>query len=215
MSKILNRRRVLNFEFRILNLFRVSNFGFRVSRTGYTLIEMVLATGIFAIIVVVAIGAVISIGDAHLKASNIQNIQDNLRFALEHMTREMRTGRNFSPSVPPSGFGCPPLCTEIAFDAIRGGGGIERVERVGYCLDAATGEMRKFFPSASSCATGIPLTDQSIVIDQLLFYVVGHQSDASDGQARISALLRATSRNPDLATTFRLQTTVARRDRDQ
>ncbi len=179
---------------------------------GYTLIEMVLATGIFAIIVVVAIGAVISVGDAQVKASNIQNIQDNLRFALEHMTREMRTGRNFSPGVPPSGSSCPPLCTEISFDAIRGGG---VVERVGYCFNTATGEMRKFFPSASSCATGFPLTDQSIVIDQLLFYVVGHQSGAGDGQARISALLRATSRNPDLATTFRLQTTVARRDRDQ
>jgi len=59
---------------------------------GFTLIEIIVALMIFSIVVVVALAALIKIIDANKKAQNTQDAVIGLSFALESMSREIRTG---------------------------------------------------------------------------------------------------------------------------
>ena len=69
---------------------------FRYQRQkGFTLIEMIVSLGIFSIVAVVALGALIKIISANKKAQTLQSAMTNLNYALESMSREMRMGTNF------------------------------------------------------------------------------------------------------------------------
>lgn len=63
---------------------------------GFTLIEMMVSMALFAVVAVVAIGALLKIVDANKKAQAIETSINNLNFVLESMSREMRLGTNYS-----------------------------------------------------------------------------------------------------------------------
>lgn len=178
-----------------------SNLRIANRRGGFTLLEMLVAVELFATVLVIAVGAVLALSQAQRKAANIQNIQDNLRFALESMTREIRTGSSF---LLPAASGCPPACPELTFTRSDG-------VSVGYCL--ASDALRKI--GGMSCALSPAISDETIIVEQLVFYIIGQTIGPGDGQPRITVSLRARSSNPLLATTFRLQTTVTQRAPDQ
>lgn len=59
---------------------------------GFTLIEMIVSLGVFAVVVVVAVGALLSIISTNRQLQAEQSVMTNLAFALDSMTREIRTG---------------------------------------------------------------------------------------------------------------------------
>lgn len=61
-------------------------------KKGFTLVEIIVAMMIFSIVAVVALAALIKIIDANKKAQTTQDAVTNLSFALEAMSREMRSG---------------------------------------------------------------------------------------------------------------------------
>ena len=66
------------------------------NNSGFTLIEIMVSLGIFAVVVVVSAAALLKILDANKKAQSIQNAMTNLNFAMESMTRELRTGTKYN-----------------------------------------------------------------------------------------------------------------------
>ena len=62
---------------------------------GFTLVEMIVSLAIFAIVAVIAVGALVRILGSNRQAQSIQTSVNNLSFALESMSRELRTGRNY------------------------------------------------------------------------------------------------------------------------
>ncbi|MDQ2933164.1 MAG: type II secretion system GspH family protein [bacterium] len=62
---------------------------------GFSLVEMIVAMGIFAIVAVVALGALIKIMSANKKAQSIQASVTNINFALDAMSREMQLATEF------------------------------------------------------------------------------------------------------------------------
>lgn len=173
------------------------------SRRGFTLLEMLIALGIFSVVMIITVGAVLALQQAQVKASRIQDMQDNLRFSVESMTKEMRTGTDFLPSGAISGL--PNGYDQLVFTRSDG-------VQIGYCR--ASNAIRKM-TAIINCASGAPVTDDAIAVEQLVFYVIGNALGPSDGQPRITIALRASSADPILATTFRIQTTVTQRLRDQ
>ncbi len=161
---------------------------------------MVVSFGIFSVVIITAVGAVIAINNAQVKAANIQNIQDNLRFGLESMTKEIRTGKNFLPAG-----GNAPAYTALTF--VRSDGA-----PITYCV---AGQALRKLTGSGDCTTASAVTSDAVIIEQLVFYVIGQAAGAADGQPRITVSLRARSRDARLATTFRLQTTVLQRERDR
>jgi len=71
------------------------NYKFKQNKRGFTLIEVIVAVGIFALVMTVAIGAVLSIVSANRKAQSIHNVINSFNLAIETMVRDMRTGYDY------------------------------------------------------------------------------------------------------------------------
>lgn len=71
---------------------------------GFTLVEMIVSLALFSVVAVIAIGALLKVIDANNKAQSIQSSVTNLNFALESMSRDLRTGTSIQclSSVPTS-----------------------------------------------------------------------------------------------------------------
>lgn len=82
------------------------------NQSGFTLFEMMVAVGIFSMVVSLASGSALLFHRVHRKALNSQNVLDNVRFAMDSMAREIRTGDNFCRSTLPNG--CVEAGTEQA-----------------------------------------------------------------------------------------------------
>lgn len=179
--------------------------------TGFTLLEMVVALGVFSGVMIIAFGIAISINTAQFKASRIQIVQDDLRFALESMTKEMRTGVEFQPSDGIGGLS-------------NGYGTIVFKRRDGfyitYCRRTGSGAIWKIAkkpgPGVTDCSdpSAQAVTGDDVTIEALTFYLTGDTPGVGDGQPRITISLRAKSADPKLVSTFNIQTTVTQRLRD-
>ena len=65
------------------------------STAGFSLVEMLVAIGIFMSIMTIAISSLISIIGANKKAQAIKNTIDSVTFAVEDISRDMRTGTGY------------------------------------------------------------------------------------------------------------------------
>jgi prepilin-type N-terminal cleavage/methylation domain-containing protein len=65
------------------------------NESGFSLIEMIVSLGIFSVIVTTAVGALLVLISTNQKLQGEQSVMTNLSFALDSMTREIRTGYNY------------------------------------------------------------------------------------------------------------------------
>lgn len=73
------------------------------NQKGFTLLEMIISLAIFTIVAVVAVGALLKILDANRKSLTLKTAINNINFALESMSREMRVGRVYSCGTSENG----------------------------------------------------------------------------------------------------------------
>ena len=176
---------------------QIKNSCFAPARRGFTLLEVIISMGIFFVVVIIAIGAVLSINRAHIKASNLQAIQDNLRFTLEFITKEIRSGKSYAVISP----------TQISFTDSGG-------NFVSYCL---LGEAIHRLTAIGACDASppAPLTGDDIIVEQLKFLLIDTASEGGVDavQPRMTIAIKARTKNPRLATSFNLETTVTQRQR--
>lgn len=62
---------------------------------GFTLIEMMVALALFTIVITIASGSILSLIGANAKGQGEQNTMSTITFALDSMTREIRTGISY------------------------------------------------------------------------------------------------------------------------
>lgn len=213
---------ILNFEFRdgFTRYINFDNVRFlsrlrRNSRsciTGFTLLEMIISIGIFSVIVISAIGITLGISNAQIKSANITAILDNIRFSLELITKEMRTGNSYALTD---------ICTspgsksEISFENAQG-------EKITYFLNGANKRIMKargtIITADCDGSTGkvIPFSAEEVTAERLTFLLTGAASGPNDGQPRITLTLKVKSANPkfELESSMDLVTTVVQRFRD-
>lgn len=67
-----------------------------ITKKGFTLVELLVALGLFALVMTMAAAATLTILDANAKSESSSSVMTNLNIALDSMTREMRTGTSFS-----------------------------------------------------------------------------------------------------------------------
>lgn len=67
----------------------------RTSRSGVTLIEFVVAFGIFSMLITIASGSFVRAVRTQRAALQLMSVNDNMGITLEQMMREMRTGYHF------------------------------------------------------------------------------------------------------------------------
>lgn len=134
---------------------------------GYTLVELIVAVGLFAFIMTLASGAYLVMISVHRQVQAVATGINNLSFALETMTRDIRTSVDYSCG----GLGdCPGGAS--SFSSLNKNG-----------LTATTYSLSGSSLQKTVGATQSTLTDPSIVISSLTFYTVGSQR-GSPGDGR-------------------------------
>lgn len=190
-------------------------------RAGFTLIEMMVSLSIFSIIMLIALGSILTIVDANRKTQTIQAVVNNLDFALETMSRNIRVGstyrcqngfqggaNNYNNTQDCGGGGR----THLTFEG-RLGDPASNADQITYFYDAAAEAVFRQIGTDESAENQIRLTSEEVVVEGLSFLVDGSQSgtgsNAQQPFVRIRmwgyALIGSTRTN------FNLQTAVTQR----
>ncbi len=207
---------------------------------GFTLIELLVSVGIFMVVMLITIGALVGMADADRKAQSIQAVVDNLNFALDDMSRNIRTGMTYhcvENGIDPGGepIGNLSLTSNCGFN----GSSYMAFEGAGGSSSNPNDQIVYWFAPAATCGPGytggcieksvnsgqtfLPLTSPQVFIDSLRFYVTGTcpltsgsgcAPDSLQPKAVIvlSAHIQLTAQTK---TTIELQTTVTQRIFDQ
>ncbi|MDO8564419.1 MAG: type II secretion system protein [bacterium] len=154
--------------------------------SGFTVIEMLVAVGIFSIIMVVTVGSFLTILQANYKAQSLKTVLNNLHFALENMSRNLRTGSVYHCDVGVGVVDEPQDCAStpaasIAF-ASRDG------SRVRYRHQGKAIERAIIRAEDGGAVTYIPITAPELEVEQLQFFVDG-SNDADSRQPRVLILM--------------------------
>lgn len=137
--------------------------------SGFTLIEIMVAIGVFAIVMALVSGAYLIMINANRRAQSVTTGTNNLSYALENMTRNIRTGTHYQYNGV--SINCSNTSTFIFTDV--------------------NGNMVQFFLSGSVLkekigADSYDLTDSSLVtITDLKFYSKGCDPESNDEQASV------------------------------
>jgi prepilin-type N-terminal cleavage/methylation domain-containing protein len=64
--------------------------------SGFTLIEMLISSGLFTIIILIGIGAVLTVTSVHKKNQKLRSVIDTISFAMEDIARNARLGSAYN-----------------------------------------------------------------------------------------------------------------------
>ena len=172
-----------------------------VSR-GYTLVELVIAVGVFALIMMLASGAYIVMISISRQTQGTATGVNNLAFAIETMTRTIRTGTNYSCNPGGGGGG--------------GGGGDCSGRSTFYVMDSDGNSVDYAFSNGVITQNGAALTDPSVNITSLAFYAYGTGRPPSDYHApRVTFIVSGTvSSGPGKTEPFTVESGATMRGSD-
>lgn len=156
-------------------------------QSGLTIIELIVAVGIFSLVIGMTIGIFVLAITTQRRITALKNVDDNIRFTVESMAREIKTGKNFSSSA-----------SLLSFTNANG-------ESVVYRLNANIVEKSSDGGTNYSAVTGTEVT-----INYLNFYLMGQA--AGDGlEPRITITIGATSQAGNQSANLKAQTTISER----
>ncbi len=201
-------------------------------KSGFTLIEMLVSTAIFMSVMVVAIGALLSIINSNRKAQDIKTVVDNVNFAIESISRDVRVGVDYSCAEFYNGTEFSNNCSEggqkIHYKKTLISGTRLTESHVFYrfipsenLLDADGNLQRCVGDSEEGCSGNdgwVSVTAPKSVVDikNVVFYVLGSEDSVigSRIQPRVIITAEGAVKSKDGSeTTFSLQTTASQRIR--
>ena len=192
---------------------------------GFTLLEMIVASSIFIVVMLVIVGALISLNNESRKARSVRLVTDNLSAAIDSMSRNIRMGSYYHcgcgtlgvPSTvgdvnfPNGPRDCPMTDTDgnggdacFSFESQFGDPTLTNDQYVYRLFN------HRIQRSKDGGATFIDLTAPEININTLNFIVNGATPDQH--QPVVTLLLRGTATvTPAISTDFNIQTTLGSR----
>ncbi|MBI4088651.1 prepilin-type N-terminal cleavage/methylation domain-containing protein [Candidatus Kaiserbacteria bacterium] len=143
---------------------------YKPKRAGYTLIELIVAVGLFALVMTLSSGAYLLMVDLSRQSQGVTTGINSLSFALETMTRSIRTGTAYS-------------CGDFGGDC-SGDDSFSFKDSSGANITYAFGEQGANGSVGAITKNGIILTDPSVDISALTFYVSGTGTVAAGDYAQ-------------------------------
>lgn len=179
---------------------------------GFTLVEMTVAVGLFAIVMLVSVGALLSLVDANRKAQALQSVMNNLNIAIDGMVRSAREGTVYHCGSAGS-FATAQDCTEgdtlFAFEPYHTGSAVPPW-LYWFAVDS-NGVGRLYKSEDGTTSGGLPITSPSVSIESVTFYVVGSvRGDTT--QPRVTVVIKGTAGTKVTSrTTFHIEATAVQR----
>lgn len=175
---------------------------------------MMVAVALFAIVMVVSAGALLSLAAANRKAQALQSVMNNLNTTIDSMVRSVREGTSYhcgiggTITVP---LDCANGDTQLAFEA-HGGTGAASDQRV-YAFIAPVGTQNGYIQrSIDGGLSWARITAPEISIIDMKFYVVGTTAGDTT-QPKVVVVMKgiAGGVNTKISTTFHIQATAVQR----
>jgi prepilin-type N-terminal cleavage/methylation domain-containing protein len=138
---------------------------------GFTLVELMVATALFAVVMTVATSTLLALIDANRKAQALQSVVNNLNIAIDGMVRNMRMGTNYhcGPGILTETRDCQTGGTLVAFEPYNGSSEQTNDQWV-YWHDSNT---KQLYRATDGTTNGFAITSPEVQIDEMKFYVVG------------------------------------------
>jgi len=169
---------------------------------GYTLIELLVSVAIFAIVMLGSTAAYISFINYNRQAQTTATIINSLYFAIDGMARDIRAGYQYQ---------CSGGCTtsgnsQISFTDSTGNCTVTYGTLSGAIVRSTSGG------GCTASQTNAAITDPSISVNSLLFYVRGSTAhDAVQPMATIVVSGTATVPNSTTVIPFQIETGATQR----
>jgi len=179
---------------------------------GFSLIEIMVAVALFAVVMTISVGSLLSLVEANRKAQALNSVINNLNFALENMSRNIRVGNTYhcstSSSVPPNldtTQDCPNGGILFVFEGNEGDITVPTDQIVYRFINS------RIEKSIDGGTTFIAITASEVTINEMKFYTVG-TTRGDTSQPRVVMTVQGTAGISTKAQTdFNLQTTVSQR----
>lgn len=189
-----------NSKSKISNSLKATSYKLKAS-AGYSLIELMVAIGVFAMVVTVLSGMFAISLRGQGKSATAQNVGDNVRYAMEVMAKEMRMG-----TIKTTEGYILNSSSDIQFRSNmpnRSGAIVQ------FFLGASTGQIM-FDDDINDALPPEPITSANIAVSALTFDVSGVSLSS---QPRITIVMRAASVGTaaDIETRIDMQTTISPR----
>jgi len=197
---------------------------------GFTLIEMIVSLAVFSIVVTTAIGAMLVLISTNQQLQAEQNVITNLSFALDTMTREIRTGDKYYCANSGSGDDLKVFtedqesigtatknCIVQSTYQYRGVSFFEGGESLTKDTTVASNRISYFYDFNQKAIfrrlgneTAQAITSSGLVITDMQFFVSGAVV-GDDEQPTVTIYIEAKEKDDAEAKTYHLETTVTQR----
>ena len=182
---------------------------------GFTLIEMIVAVGLFAVVMLVSVGALLSLVTANRKAQGLQSVMNNMNVAIDGMVRSVRMGSAYDGSGQCAGNtdGQPKDCTsggtELAFEPYHTGPAVPLW--ISWFAKDENG-VGRLYKSEDGTLGGLPITAPEVNINSVTFYVLGSKTGDIQ-QPKVLVVIKGSAGTANLitSTTFHIQATAVQR----
>jgi prepilin-type N-terminal cleavage/methylation domain-containing protein len=185
------------------------------ARQGFSLVEMLVAVALFSGVMLIGVGALLALIDANKKAQAINSVMNNLNFAIESISRNIRVGTTYhcepNASPVPVNIDIPQDCINggklLAFEASKGDPE-DKTDQVIYRL---RDNMLEKSEKGGAEGTFVSIIAPEVLIEKFVFYVDGTLSSDSM-QPRVVMIIQGTAGiDEKIKTEFNLQTTISQR----
>lgn len=211
-----------------------SNIKIAKETKGFTLIEVLVSMSLFTVVVTMSVGTLLVLIDANSKAQSMQLVMTNVSFALDSMTREIRTGYQYEckslhsslTETDVATFVTAPDCSggqsNFAFtesgDSLTAGHGSNRIAYRFADDGNGNGSIERRLGTDSGADEWQAITAPEVDIETLDFVVTDARPFSDNGDIQsplVTIYISGTAGDiAGLDTTFSLQTTVTQESLD-
>lgn len=158
-------------------------------KKAFTLIELMVSVALFSIVVMISMTAILSVVDSTKKAQSMKSVMNNLNFALETMTRSIKTGKQMTVH--------------------ENGASVTVVDQTGLSLEYTSGTVTvNSVTSHNITRNGEAITAPEVSIDTLKFY----DGTILGGQPSVVMVVQGTVKLTErTSSVFNIQTTITQR----
>ncbi len=175
-------------------------------KKGFTLLEMVVAVGIFAVIVVSATAIFQQVVEGQRRAIAAHNTQENIQYIFESISKEIRNAKVNDDTLP----ACPDISAGKIFQLVAASE-IKFKNQAGQCVTykLASGVFTISRVSPGSADSFLSLTPNELTVTNLIFSL----KPAPAYQEAVAIVMTIANNSPDsrFKTPINVQTTISSR----